>query len=553
MANQFLKLRRSAVPGRIPSTSSLDFGEIALNTYDGLAFLKKSGSAGEEIVTIGANTTSITGSANYVPLFSGTSSLITSSIYDSGSFTAIGATASIHDAAERFLVNAGVTDSYNLISGHTNIDSYAQLNIKNFNSGIDASSDIVATADDGDEEDGYINMGINSSQFQRVNSVGGPRDGYVYSAGNDFYIGNITPNKQVVIFNGGPNTVDNARIWIHDQGTVSINTDQYNTSNPPSLVVKAPNSTTNTLIEGEGESNQFLQLAIANNSSGDIASADIVAYNNIDPTNQGFGFIDMGIQSTNFNDPTNYPGWIAGESYVYTDAPRMLIGSTSGSSQIRIFAGGINPVENSKLILFGNNQHQMSGSLDISGSLTVGGTITAQTLVVQTITSSVDFVTGSTRFGSQLSNTHQFTGSVSITGSLNAPIITGSLFGTASWAQNAVTASYVAAANVVGLSLFQIATGSITASVGLGNDLFLIKSGSKTYFNISSSGDTTIYSSNFMIRDFNTNEMVFQVSASRAYFDFDGITIATQSVAPTGSADVGGILFTSTAMYIGLN
>jgi hypothetical protein len=51
-------------------------------------------------------------------------------------------------------------------------------------------------------------------------------------------------------------------------------------------------------------------------------------------------------------------------------------------------------------------------------SFTVGGTLTAQTLVVQTITSSTDFVTGSTRFGSLLTNTHQFTGSVSITGSL---------------------------------------------------------------------------------------------------------------------------------------
>jgi len=44
----------------------------------------------------------------------------------------------------------------------------------------------------------------------------------------------------------------------------------------------------------------------------------------------------------------------------------------------------------------------------------VTGRITAQTLVVQTITSSVDFVTGSTRFGSILSNTHVFSGSVTM-------------------------------------------------------------------------------------------------------------------------------------------
>ena len=62
----------------------------------------------------------------------------------------------------------------------------------------------------------------------------------------------------------------------------------------------------------------------------------------------------------------------------------------------------------------------VSGSLLITGSLTTTGTLTAQTLVVQTITSSVDFVTGSSVNGSLSSNTHQFTGSVSITGSAAA-------------------------------------------------------------------------------------------------------------------------------------
>jgi hypothetical protein len=52
-------------------------------------------------------------------------------------------------------------------------------------------------------------------------------------------------------------------------------------------------------------------------------------------------------------------------------------------------------------------------------NFTVRGTLTAQTIVAQTITSSTEFITGSTRFGSQLSNTHQFTGSVSVTGSLS--------------------------------------------------------------------------------------------------------------------------------------
>ena len=61
--------------------------------------------------------------------------------------------------------------------------------------------------------------------------------------------------------------------------------------------------------------------------------------------------------------------------------------------------------------------NQFNGSQTVTGSLTATGTIVAQTLVVQTITSSVDFVTGSTRFGSTTGNTHEFTGSVLVTGS----------------------------------------------------------------------------------------------------------------------------------------
>ena len=34
-----IKLKRSAVPGRVPITSSLELGEIALNTYDGKAYM----------------------------------------------------------------------------------------------------------------------------------------------------------------------------------------------------------------------------------------------------------------------------------------------------------------------------------------------------------------------------------------------------------------------------------------------------------------------------------------------------------------------------------
>jgi len=76
----------------------------------------------------------------------------------------------------------------------------------------------------------------------------------------------------------------------------------------------------------------------------------------------------------------------------------------------------------------------ITGSVLQSGSFTSTGTLTAQTLVVQTITSSVVYSSGSNVFGNSIGNTQTFTGSVLVTGSLtistggnaSAPIIFGS-------------------------------------------------------------------------------------------------------------------------------
>jgi len=113
MPNQFLKLRRSAVPGRIPTTSSLDFGEIALNTYDGLAFMKKSGSSGEQIVTLGTgNSSSFTGSfsGSFTGSLLGTASWAQNSITSSYILNAISASyAATASSAENFTVRGTLT------------------------------------------------------------------------------------------------------------------------------------------------------------------------------------------------------------------------------------------------------------------------------------------------------------------------------------------------------------------------------------------------------------------------------------------------------------
>ena len=55
---QTVQLKRSATAGAIPSTSDLALGELALNTYDGKAYIKKSVGGTESIVEVGADSSS---------------------------------------------------------------------------------------------------------------------------------------------------------------------------------------------------------------------------------------------------------------------------------------------------------------------------------------------------------------------------------------------------------------------------------------------------------------------------------------------------------------
>ena len=55
---QTVQLKRSASAGAIPSTSDLALGELAINTYDGKAYIKKSVGGTQSVVEIGADVSS---------------------------------------------------------------------------------------------------------------------------------------------------------------------------------------------------------------------------------------------------------------------------------------------------------------------------------------------------------------------------------------------------------------------------------------------------------------------------------------------------------------
>jgi len=96
------------------------------------------------------------------------------------------------------------------------------------------------------------------------------------------------------------------------------------------------------------------------------------------------------------------------------------------------------------------NIYSTNGNFD--GNVVVGGTLTARTYIISS--SVIDYqtiqISGSTKFGDTLDDTHQFTGSIDVLGS-----ITGSLQGSASYA---LTASYALNAGVAPIDSSSFAT-----------------------------------------------------------------------------------------------
>jgi hypothetical protein len=114
--------------------------------------------------------------------------------------------------------------SINMAHFESNHQYYSQINIKNKNSGSNASSDISVTADNGTEDIHFINLGINSSTYQG-GFVGRENDAYLLNVGKDLYIGTIggeTHPAKLHLF--AENNWENPQVTVHTGSQVTFNT-----------------------------------------------------------------------------------------------------------------------------------------------------------------------------------------------------------------------------------------------------------------------------------------------------------------------------------------
>ena len=106
-----------------------------------------------------------------------------------------------------------------LLQGDVNIDSYAQYVLKNYSQTANASADIVAVNNAGDDGNNYIDMGINSNVYSNVDyAVTGANDGYLYVNGGNLVIGTQTAGKVLNFFTGGTDNLNKIRGTLSDTG-----------------------------------------------------------------------------------------------------------------------------------------------------------------------------------------------------------------------------------------------------------------------------------------------------------------------------------------------
>lgn len=106
------------------------------------------------------------------------------------------------------------------------VAGYMQANIQNDSNNTAASSDWVATSNNGSDITGYIDMGINSNSYnQAAFDIGGFSDAYLYSVadlgglGGNLAIGTATATKNIIFHTGGT-TLTQERASIRDTGLV---------------------------------------------------------------------------------------------------------------------------------------------------------------------------------------------------------------------------------------------------------------------------------------------------------------------------------------------
>ena len=372
---QNIQLKRSALPGKVPDTGSLNLGEIAINTYDGKVFLKKSGSieSVESIVTTNSiNTGSIT-------------------LTKTGSFGELVVTQDVNIQRDLYVVNdiigngdidvlGNITGSNLLIKGTLTAQSYiVSSSVVNMTTQFASGSTIFGnTSDDTHQFTGSVN--ITGSGFINSNRIITSADTSSFATSGGYPASGIdydTDTVTVVDFNNeSPQFLIDYLYEIPVGTEVGLKGFLGNTSGS-TLVVPA---------------NDYIAFVI------DDAEVARVTVDGFQGVSLPAGLITGSSQLTSSYDTR----------YVISGSITQTTWNNIASKPNGIVSGSI----------------QVLGGTDIISSSTQLNNTTIENLTITNLTTinetaSVIYSSGSNRFGDFENDAHQFTGSVQMSGSLN--------------------------------------------------------------------------------------------------------------------------------------
>ena len=423
---QSIILKRSSLPGKVPDTGSLNIGEIAINTYDGKLFIKRSGNL-DSIQGILVTNSTTTGSI---------------SLTQTGSFSELVVTQDANISRDLYVTNdiigagdidisGNITGSSALLSGSliltgsqtitNDLTVLGTVNARQFNISVISSSVLFEsgssrfgnTSDDTHDFTGSVTVtgslylnGIDLSQGNNSGSFSGsfqgdgsglrgvvsddiPRDGWDYNVNSSASISdfNAESDKYHIDFAQSQSTEVGTPVGYKGFLTnVSGSTQILPTLDGIDFVVG------NNVVASIGVGGIISTVAAGTVSgSSQLTSSYDTRYLVSGSVTSSINALNTATSSYE----TKGRGIISGSSQI---TPLLPTGTVSSSLQI---LGGTGII---------------SSSAQLENATITNLTITNLTTVNQT--ASVIFSSGSNRFGDFSDDTHSFTGSVKISGSL---------------------------------------------------------------------------------------------------------------------------------------
>jgi hypothetical protein len=202
---------------------------------------------------------------------------------------------------------------------------------------------------------------------------------------------------------------------------------QFVRAGAAAAIIRSSYAETYDLVINAGNSGTFLGMCLRPDGTGIKIGGDPTTITHINSAQLNIESTTRGFLPPRMTAPQRVA--------IVTPAQGLLVYDTGSATEgLWFYNSGSNP--GWQEVLTNSGSQSISGSITASNAV-ITGTLTAQTLVVQTVTSSILYSSGSNIFGNSLSNTQDFTGSVRITGSLQ---LTGDAVLRGSGATSATTA-----------------------------------------------------------------------------------------------------------------